>query len=210
MTRILIVDDHPVIRQGVKGVLSEDPNIRVFGEARNAPEALQLIRRQHWDAVVLDINIPGRGGLDLLKEMKQAHPHLPVLVLSIYPEDQYAVRALKVGAAGYLTKESAPDELLNAVSKILKGGKYVSPSLAEKLASDLQVEAGGSSHKTLSDREYEVMRLIASGKSAKEIAKKLSLSDKTISTYRTRILEKMDMTTNAELTHYAIKNSLVD
>jgi DNA-binding NarL/FixJ family response regulator len=166
--------------------------------------------KDDFDLIVLDIAMPGRGGLDVLKEIKNKKPRLPVLILSMYPEDQYAVRVLKAGASGYMTKESAPHELINAIKQISKGKKYVSPSLAEKLALDLEITTGRPSHESLSDREYQVMCMIASGKTLKEIAEKLSLSIKTISTYRSRILEKMNMKSNAELTHHAIKNRLVD
>ena len=181
-----------------------------FGEAQNCQEVLELVRKQDWDIVVLDITMPGRGGLDVLKELKHEHPKLPVLMLSVHSEDQYAVRALKAHASGYLTKDSAPEELLNAIRKILRGGKYVSPSLAEKLAFDLETETEKPLHETLSDREYQVMLMIASGKTVSQIAVELSLSVKTIDTYRTRILEKMKMKTNAELMHYVIKNKLVE
>ena len=182
----------------------------VFGEACNAQEVLKNVREQNWDIVILDITMPDRSGLDVLKELKRERPKLPVLFLSIHPEDQYAVRVLKAGAAGYMTKESAPEELVKAIRKVLRGGKYISPSLAEKLAFDLETDSEKPLHETLSDREYQVMCMIASGKTVKEIAKKLYLSVKTISTHRARILGKMKMKTNAELTHYAIKNRLVD
>jgi len=210
MLKILIADDHPIVRQGLKQILSEEPDMGTFGEAQNCQEVLELVRKQDWDIVVLDITMPGRGGLDVLKELKHEHPKLPVLMLSVHSEDQYAVRALKAHASGYLTKDSAPEELLNAIRKILRGGKYVSPSLAEKLAFDLETETEKPLHETLSDREYQVMLMIASGKTVSQIAVELSLSVKTIDTYRTRILEKMKMKTNAELMHYVIKNKLVE
>lgn len=207
---MLIADDHAVVRQGLKQILSEQPDMQVLGEAGSIPELLDHIRKQRWDIVVLDISMPGRGGLDGLKELKQEQPKLPVLILSIHPEDQFAVRALKAGASGYLTKDSAPEELVQAIRKVLTGRKYISPELAEKLATDLEKDTGRPLHETLSDREFQILRLIASGKSATEIAQKLSLSVKTVSTYRARILEKMNMKTNAELMHYAIKYQLVD
>ena len=210
MLKILIADDHPIVRQGLKQILSEEPDMGTFGEAQNCQEVLELVRKQDWDIVVLDITMPGRGGLDVLKELKHEHPKLPVLMLSVHSEDQYAVRALKAHASGYLTKDSAPEELLNAIRKILRGGKYVSPPLAEKLAFDLETETEKPLHETLSDREYQVMLMIASGKTVSQIAVELSLSVKTIDTYRTRILEKMKMKTNAELMHYVIKNKLVE
>ena len=182
----------------------------VLGEAQNSQEVLELIRRQDWDIIVLDITMPGRGGLDVLKEIKHERPRLPVLILSIHPEDQYAVRALKAGASGYLTKESAPEELVRAIRKILRGGKYVSSALAEKMAFNLDMEAGKPLHETLSDREYQVMLMIASGKTTSEIAEEMALSIKTVSTYRARILEKMKMKSNADFTYYVIKNNLID
>ena len=210
MIKILIADDHAVVRRGLKQILAEEPNMAVFGEACNAQEVLKNVREQNWDIVILDITMPDRSGLEVLKELKNIRPKLPVLILSIHPEEQYAVRVLKAGAAGYMTKESAPEELVKAIRKVLRGGKYISPSLAEKLAFDLETDSEKPLHETLSDREYQVMCMIASGKTVKEIAKKLYLSVKTISTHRARILGKMKMKTNAELTHYAIKNRLVD
>jgi DNA-binding NarL/FixJ family response regulator len=210
MIKILIADDHAVVRRGLKQILGEEPDMAVFGEARNAEEVLKNVREQNWDIVILDITMAGRSGLDVLKELKHTRPKLPVLFLSIHPEDQYAVRVLKAGAAGYMTKESAPEELVKAIRKVLRGGKYISPSLAEKLAFDLETDSEKPLHESLSDREYQVMCMIASGKTVKDIAEALYLSVKTISTYRERILGKMKMKTNAELTHYAIKNRLVD
>ena len=210
MIKILIADDHAVVRRGLKQILAEEPNMAVFGEACNAQEVLKNVREQNWDIVILDITMPDRSGLEVLKELKNIRPKLPVLILSIHPEEQYAVRVLKAGAAGYMTKESAPEELVKAVRKVIRGSKYISPSLAEKLAFDLETDSEKPLHETLSDREYQVMCMIASGKTVKEIAKELYLSVKTISTHRARILGKMKMKTNAELTHYAIKNRLVD
>jgi len=208
--KILIADDHPIVRQGLKQILLEEFERPVLGEAQNCQEVLELVQKQDWDVVVLDISMPGRGGLEVLKELKQARPKLPVLILSLHPEDQYAVRALRAGAAGYMTKEVAPEELVKTIKKIREGGKYVSPTLAEKIAFDLEKETGNLLHETLSDREYQVMMLIASGKKLSEIAEELSLSVKTIGTYRTRILEKMKMKTNAELTFYAIRHQLIE
>jgi DNA-binding NarL/FixJ family response regulator len=208
--RILIADDHPIVRQGLKQILASEPDVVAVGEAENAQKALELVRKQHWDVVVLDITMPGRGGLDVLKELRHERPKLPVLVLSAHPEDQYAVRVLRGGAAGYMTKEKAPEELIKAIKKVLHGGKYLSESLAEKLAFDLETDSEKPLHETLSDREYQVMLMIASGKTATQISKKLCLSVKTISTYRTRILEKMGMKSNAELMRHAIQNRLID
>ncbi|MDH3214671.1 MAG: response regulator transcription factor [Candidatus Krumholzibacteria bacterium] len=209
--RVLIVDDHAVVRRGLQQIVLDEYKDLVFGEAKNGQEALELVRHQEWDVVILDISMPGRSGLDVLKDIKKARPNTPVLVLSIHPEDQFAVRVLKAGASGYMTKETAPEELVSAVNKVVAGGNYVSEAFAEILASDLQRDASEVSlHKRLSDREYEVMIKIASGKTVSEIAEELSLSVKTISTYRARVLEKINMKGNAELTRYAIKHGLVD
>ena len=210
MIKIMIADDHPVVRQGLKQILSEEPDMTVLGEAQDSQEVLDLVRKQDWDIIILDITMPGRGGLDVLKELKHERPKLPVLILSVHPEDQYAVRALKAHASGYMTKDSAPGELVDAIRKILRGGKYISPTLAEKLAVYLETETGKPLHETLSDREYQVMLMISSGKTVSQIADELSLSVKTIDTYRTRILYKMKMKTNAELMKYAIKNKLIE
>ena len=208
--RILIADDHAVVRRGLKQILADEFKQAHFGEAANAREALDRLRKENWDAVVLDITTPGRSGLEALKEIREEKPKLPVLVLSMHPEDQFAVRVLKSGASGYMTKESAPEELVGAIKKVLAGGRYVSPSLAEKMASYLAIDSPKAPHERLSDREFVVLRMIASGKTVSQIAEELSLSVKTVSTYRTRILEKTGMTSNAELTHYAIKNQLVE
>ena len=210
MIKILIADDHAIVREGLKQILSETPDLVVVAEASSGQEVLEKISKNDLDLVILDIAMPGRGGLDILKEIKTQKPRLPVLMLSMYPEEQYAIRVLKSGASGYLTKESAPSELVMAIRQISQGKKYISPSLAEKLAIDLELSPDKLPHEILSDREYQVMCMIASGKTLKEIADGLSLSIKTISTYRSRILEKMNMKTNAELTHYAIKSNLVD
>lgn len=207
--RILITDDHAVVRSGLKQILAEAFPKAEFGEATNAQEALDRVWKEPWDVVVLDITMPGRSGLEVLKEIKKSKPKLPVLMLSMHPEDQFAVRLLKVGASGYMTKESAPQELVGAVKKVIAGGRYVSPSLAEKMASYLAIDVQTPPHERLSDREFLVLRQIASGKTPTAIAKDLGLSVKTISTYRMRILEKMSMQNNAELTHYAIQNQLV-
>jgi two-component system invasion response regulator UvrY len=207
--KILLADDHAVVRQGVKQILVEAFSEGIFGEARNVPELLDLVRQEKWDIVVLDLTLPGEGGLDALKQIKHDQPQLPVLILSMHPENQYAVRTIKAGAAGYLTKESAPEELVNAIRKIREGGKYISASLAEKLAHHVFADDDRPPHEKLSDREYQIMCMIASGKEVKQIADELSLSVKTVSTYRARLLEKMNMQTNAELTFYAISNKLV-
>jgi two-component system, NarL family, invasion response regulator UvrY len=207
MYRVLLVDDHAVVRRGMQQIIAEEAENWVTGEAANAGEALRLLRTQVWNAAVLDLTMPDRNGLDLLVEIKKELPHLPCLLLSMHPEDQFALRALKLGASGYLTKETAPQELLNALKKIVSGGRYISQSLAEKLA--FPAEHNRPQPELLSDREYQVLLLIASGKTSTEIANALRLSVKTISTYRTRILTKMRMRNNAELTYYAVQNGLV-
>ncbi len=209
MLRILIADDHAIVRQGLKQIVTETQDMVVAGEASNGQELLNKLKEEDYDVVVLDITMPGRNGVDVLRQLRSERPQLPVLMLSIHPEEQYALRALKAGASGYLTKESAPDELVAAIRKVSQGGKYVSSSLAEKLAFELETGHEQAPHEALSDREYQVMCMIASGKTVMEIAQELSLSEKTISTYRSRILEKMKMKNNAELTYYAIKNQLV-
>jgi two-component system, NarL family, invasion response regulator UvrY len=208
MLRILLADDHAVVRQGVKQILAEAFAQATFGEAQNAHELLDLVAQERWDIVVLDLNMSGGNGLEALKQIKHDQPPLPVLVLSMYPEDQYAVRTIRAGAAGYLNKESAPEELVLAIRKILRGGEYISASVADELVLHARHEDDQPLHKQLSDREYQVLCLIAAGKEVKEISTELSLSAKTISTYRARLLEKMNMKTNAELTHYAIQNEL--
>ncbi len=210
MIKILIADDHPVVRKGLMEIIEETSDMEVTDEASNGQEVLAKVSEKDFDVVLLDISMPGRSGLDILKELKSQLPKLAVLVLSIHPEEQYAVQALKAGAAGYLTKKSAPEELVSALRKVSAGGKYVSPFLAEKLALALENGMDRPPHETLSAREYEVMRKIASGKTVTEISRELFLSPKTISTYRTRILEKMRMKNNTELIRYAIINRLVD
>jgi two-component system, NarL family, invasion response regulator UvrY len=210
MIKILIADDHAVVRRGLKQILAEEHDMTIFGEARNAQEVLKNVREMNWDIVILDITMPDRSGVDVLKELKNIRPQLPVLVLSMHPEDQYAVRVLKAGAAGYMTKESAPEELVKAVRKVIRGGKYITLSLAEKLASDLESGSEKPLHEALSDREYQVACMIASGKTVKAIAKELYLTIRAIRTYRERILAKMRMKSNAELIRYAIKNQLID
>jgi two-component system, NarL family, invasion response regulator UvrY len=210
MIRVLITDDHALIRRGLRQVLEEGLGGVTVGEAQDAGEALDQIMNQEWDVVVLDITMPGRSGLDILRDIKLAQPNLPVLILSMHPEEQFAVRVLKSGAAGFIPKESAPEELIKAIKKVLSGGRYVTASLAEKMAFDLSGHADRPLHEGLSDREFQVMRLIASGKQVGQIAEQLSLSVKTVSTYRSRVLAKMQLQNNAELTHYAIKHQLVD
>jgi len=207
--RILITEDHAVVREGLKLILADHFKEAMFGEARNATEALALVWKEKWDVVVLDITMPGRSGLEVLKEIKRARPKLPVLILSMHPEDQFAVRLLKAGAAGYLTKESAGEELVGAIRKVVGGGRYISPSLAERMAAYLTIDVQKAPHERLSDREFLILCMFASGKPVSQIAKELSLSVSTISTYRARILEKMDMKNNAELTHYALQRQLV-
>ena len=210
MTHILVVDDLAVVRQGVRQILSEQFQDAVVGEAASAQEMMEQMRRHNWDVVVLDVGMPGKSGLDALKDLKQASPKLPVLVLSAYPEDQLARRMLKAGAAGYLNKDSAPNELVRALRKILGGGKFVSAAVAELLASNLDDHCEKPLHEQLSDREYQVMCLIPVGKSLKEIADDLCVGVSTINTYRARILEKMQLRNNTELTHYALENRLVN
>ena len=208
--RILLTDDHAVVRQGLKLILADHFKKAVFGEARNAHEALNRIWKEKWDVVLLDVTMPGRSGLEVLREIKRSRPKLPILVLSMHPEDQFAVRMLKAGAAGYLTKESAGDELVGAIQKVISGGRYISPALAERMASYLDVDVRKAPHERLTDREFLILRAIASGKAVSQIAKEFSLSVSTVSTYRTRILEKMDLKNNAELMHYAMQKGLVD
>jgi len=195
------------VREGVKGLFAA--GLAEFGEARSGAEATNLIRDSEWDIAILDISLAGRSGLDVLKEIRQLRPKLPVLMLSMHAEDQYAMRAFKAGASGYISKASSRDELRQAVLKVIKGGRYISPSMAERMVFDIS-SSDKPPHEQLSDRELEVLCLIASGRTVGEIATSLSLSDKTISTYRRRILDKMHLSTNAELTHYAIRNHLVE
>lgn len=210
MIQIMIADDHPIVRAGLKQIIAEAPEITVADEASDGRELLNKVWKKDYDVIILDIAMPGMDGLDVLKQLKIESPQLPILILSFHPEARYAVRVLRAGASGYVTKASATDELIGAIRKVYGGGKYISPSLAEKLAYELDPGFHKMPHETLSDREYQVMRMIASGKTVKEIAEGLSLSTKTVSTYRSRILEKMKMKNNAELIHYAIQNRLVD
>ena len=207
MLKILTIDDHEVVRGGIKGLFA--PGTAEFGEARNGSEALACIQDQEWDIAVLDISLGGRSGLEVLDAIKQLRPKLPILILSMHAEDQYALRAFKGGASGYISKSSSRDELRAAILKIIKGGRYISASLTEKIAFDL-APSQEQPHETLSNREIEVLRLIASGKTVKEIAAELDLSDKTISTYRRRILDKMALKTNIDLAHYAVRHGLLE
>jgi len=212
MINIIITDDHAVVRKGLKQIIEEIPGFVVTGEASSGNELLEMVKMHRYDVVILDISMPGKDGLDTLKELKQIAPELPVLVFTIYPEEQYALRLLKAGASGYINKESSPEDLLKAIERVTRGRKYISPHLSEVLANTLDNTEPDEMplHEVLSDREFQVMCMIASGKTPTQIANELSLSINTISTYRFRILEKMKMKSNAEITHYAIKNRLVD
>lgn len=210
MTRVLIADDHEILRRGLRQILADEFKSLKVGEATDAKTVLEAARQQPWDIILLDINMPGRSGLEVLEDLMRLYPKLPVLMLSGFPEEDYALRAFKLGASGYLTKQSAADELIVAVRKALAGGKYVTAALAEKLASSLAGDAPAAPHETLSNRELQVLRLIAAGKSIKEIGAELSLSEKTVGTYRARLAEKMGLGTNVDLTRYALQHHLVD
>jgi two-component system invasion response regulator UvrY len=210
MIKVLIADDHAVVRRGLRQILSETSDILVAGEASTVQEVRELVREQRWDVVVLDITMPGGSGLDLLTELRRLSPNPRVLVLTVYPEAQYAVRAIRAGAAGFLTKESAPEQLIAAVRKVAVGGRYVSNELAEALASLVAGEAQGAPHERITDREFEVFKMLAAGRTVSQVAQELALSVKTVSTHRTRILKKMEMKTNADLTQYAVRNALVE
>ncbi len=209
MTRILLVDDHPIVRQGIKQVLSGAFHPALVGEAATAEEGMIEIRNTDWDVMVLDISLPGASGLDLLKDLRRERPTLPVLVLSMHPPDQFARRAMNAGASGYLTKDSPPTELVKAVGEVMAGRRYVNPAVIEEMAMNLQPARDQRPHEVLSDREYQVLRMIASGLTVSQVATRLSLSVKTVSTYRARVLEKMNMKTTAELMHYGIQQNLV-
>jgi two-component system, NarL family, invasion response regulator UvrY len=208
--KVLVADDHAVVRRGLRQILTETPDILVGGEASTVHEVRQLVHDERWDVIVLDINMPGGSGLDLLAELRRLSPGLRVLILTVYPEEQYAVRAIRAGAAGFLTKESAPEQLIAAVRKIASGGRYVSRELAEALASIVAGETQGLPHERITDREFEVFKMLAGGQTVSQVAQRLALSVKTVSTHRTRILKKMEMATNAELTRYALRNGLVE
>jgi two-component system invasion response regulator UvrY len=208
--RVLITDDHAVVRSGLKEIVMRELPDAVCGEAEDAQQVVVQVQSQVWDLVILDINMPGRSGIEVLRDLKRTHPKLPVLVLSMHPEGQYGTRLLKAGASGYMNKDVAPEELIKAIRRVLAGGRYVSSALAEKLALDLNKDVDRPLHETLSDREFEVLRMIASGKTVSAIGKDLHLSVPTVSTYRARILLKMNMTTTAELMQYGLRNHLVD
>jgi two-component system, NarL family, invasion response regulator UvrY len=210
MIHAIIADDHAVVRRGLKELLTDSGRIEVSGEAGTAREVLDHVRAQPCDVLILDINLPDRSGLDLLPDLKHEWPDLPVLILTVSSEDQFAIRALRAGASGYLTKASAPSQLVDAVQKVVEGGRYISPAVAERLAAIVGSDSDLPPHENLSNREYQVTRMLASGKTVSEIAEEMNLSVKTISTYRSRVLEKMGMRTNAELTYYAVRNQLVD
>jgi len=210
MIKIIIADDHEIVRAGLKQIIADHPDMQVTGEASKGNELLEKIREHDYDVILLDIHMPGRNGLEILKQIKDEKKDIPVLVLTMYPEDKYAVRAIKAGASGYLTKVTVSEELIEAIKKVYKGGKYISLSLAETLANSIACDSEKLPHDHLSDREFQVLCMIASGKTISEISEELCLSVKTISTYRKRILEKMNLKNNAELTHYGIKNRLVN
>jgi two-component system invasion response regulator UvrY len=210
MINVLIADDHALIREGLKKILNGEPDMTVVGEANNVLELFKALERLVVNIVLLDITMPGESGLDALKELRQKYPHVPVLILSFHPEHRFAVRALKAGAAGYLTKESAAEEVVQAIRKVVSGGKYVSAALAEQLAAELDSASGKPLHATLSDREFQVMRLIATGKKSSEIAEELAVSVNTINTYRMRVFEKMKMQSNVELSRYAVEHGLIE
>lgn len=208
--KILIADDHAIVREGLKQIVAEEKDILVAGEAENSEQLMKLLEKEKWRLVVLDINMPGKSGLEALKDIKLQYPDLPVLILSMFSEDQYGIRAIKAGASGYLKKVSAPTELVIAIRKIVSGGKYINPSLAEKLAEKFGEIGQASLHEKLSDREYQIMCNIALGKTAEEIAQELLISINTVYTYRNRILDKMSMKSNVELTQYVLSNKLVE
>jgi len=208
--RLLIADDHAVVRQGIRQILSDAPELEVVAEASNGLEALELVRDMDFDVVILDLSMPGLSGLETVKKIRQDSPQVPVLVLSVHPEEQYAVRVMRSGAAGYLTKDSAPEELVAAVRSVANGHKYVTSTLAERLATELERGSDRPPHETLSDREYQILLLMAEGLRGQDIAERLTLSVKTVSTYRARLLHKMGMSTNAELIRYALSRGLVD
>ena len=208
--KILIADDHPIVRHGVKQVLADDPGLQVVGEAKDGDEALRLARELAWDVAILDFSMPGRSGFDLLGDLRREFPRRPVIILSIHAEQMHAARILRAGGAGYLNKSSAPQELVRAVRKVAGGGRYVSAALAELLATDLAGDGARALHEQLSDREYRVMWLLASGRQIHEIAKEMKLRPSTVSTYRTRVFQKLRLRNNAELVQYAVRNQLVE
>lgn len=210
MINILIADDHAIVREGLKQILADISDMRVTGEAASGDEAFKMIRSGLWNLILLDISMPGKNVLELIKLAKQQDPYLPILILSMYPEDQYAIRMLRAGADGYLTKESAPEQLVDAIRKLAQGGKYVNPSLMEKLIEELNATGDKALHTTLSDREFQVFIALARGKRITDIARDMRLSIKTVSTFRTRLMKKMNLSTTAEIIHYAIKYHLLD
>jgi two-component system invasion response regulator UvrY len=210
MLRILVADDHEIVRQGLKQVLNAEGDLEVIGEASNHAEVMQLVRRVACDVLILDIAMPGRNGIDTLKQIRSEQPKLPVLVLSMYPEDQYAFRALKAGASGYLTKQAAADQIVTAIRTISRGRRYITPELAEQLARAFDQDPDTPPHELLSDREFQTLRLIAAGRTLQQIGDALALSPKTVSVYRARVLAKLKMTTNAELTRYALERGLLE
>lgn len=210
MIKILIADDHSIVREGLKQIVAEERDMKVTGEAGNGTELFDLLKKDVWDIIVLDINMPGKNGLEILKDIRIFHPDTPVLILSMYSEEQYGLRAIKAGASGYLKKASAPDELVSAIRKIVSGGKYINPGLAEKLADSLEEKKKTGEYETLSDREYDIMCRIASGSTAEEIAEKLSISIHTVYSYRNRVFEKMGFKSNVELAQYCIQKKLIE
>ena len=210
MIRILIADDHAVVRQGLKQIIADEADMQIVGEAEKASEVLNFVRQEDLNVIILDITMPGKSGLDLLPEIRNLHPMIKILILSMHAEEQFAIRALKSGASGYITKQSAPTELVKAIRKVNNGGKYISQSIAEQLAFFVSDDTNKPLHERLSDREFQVMRMIAEGKTLREIADELFISDKTVGTYRTRIMEKMNMSRNAELIRYAVQNKIIE
>jgi two-component system, NarL family, invasion response regulator UvrY len=209
MHRILIADDHTIVRKGLKQILLDAFPSAFIEEVADAEELLKRVFSEDWDLVISDISMPGRSGLDILQQIRHSHPKLPILILSMYPEDQYAIRVLRAGASGYLNKNSAPEELVKAINQVLLGKKYITPSIAEKLAASFDQDAQKFTHESLSDREFEVLKLLAAGKSVSDISEQISLSASTISTYRARIMTKLNLKTNADLTMYSFENKLI-
>ena len=210
MIRILVADDHSVVRQGLKQIVADSPDMEIAGEAATGQEALELVRSGSFDLIILDISMPGQGGLDILRELKAENPALKVIILSMYPEEQYAIRSLRDGASAYLTKGSPPEELILAIKTVASGKRYITPSIADRLATYIEDSSQRPPHETLSDREMQILVLIGSGKQVSDIAEELNLSIKTVSTYRSRILLKMGMETNAQLIRYSLQHGLVE
>lgn len=210
MIDIIIADDHAIVRQGLKKMLGEESDMKVIGEASSADDTLRLVRAHRCNVLLLDVTMPGKSGLDIIKDLKQTSPKMHILVLSMHPEAQFALRVLRAGGSGYLTKESAPEELVRAIRKVAQGGKYVSSTLAEILATLTEADVEKLPHERLSEREFQILRMIVQGKSVSEIAQQLSLSIKTVSTYRTRVLDKMNVRSNAELARYAVEHRIIE